>query len=76
MMRPIMILATSLLLGGCNMVVLNPAGDVAAQQRDLLIIATVLMLLIIVPVIVLIALFAWRYRASNKDANYQPNWDH
>jgi len=76
MMRPIMILATSLLLGGCNMVVLNPSGDVAAQQRDLLIIATVLMLLIIIPVIALVALFAWRYRASNKDANYQPNWDH
>jgi len=76
MMRPIMILATSLLLGGCNMVVLNPAGDVAAQQRDLLVIATVLMLLIIIPVIALVALFAWRYRASNKDANYQPNWDH
>jgi len=76
MLRPIMILSTSLLLGGCNMVVLNPAGDVAAQQRDLLIIATVLMLLIIVPVMALTALFAWRYRASNKDARYEPNWDH
>jgi cytochrome o ubiquinol oxidase subunit 2 len=76
MLRPIMILATSMMLSGCNMVVLNPAGDVAAQQRDLLIIATVLMLLIIVPVLALVALFAWRYRATNKDAHYEPDWDH
>ncbi|WP_242149078.1 ubiquinol oxidase subunit II [Sphingomonas sp. BAUL-RG-20F-R05-02] len=71
-----MILATSMMLNGCNMVVLHPAGDVAAQQRDLLIIATVLMLLIIVPVLALVALFAWRYRATNKDAHYEPDWDH
>jgi cytochrome o ubiquinol oxidase subunit 2 len=76
MSRPIMILSTSLMLGGCNMVVLNPAGDVAAQQRDLLGIATFLMLLIIVPVLAMVAVFAWRYRATNKDATYEPNWDH
>ena len=39
------------LLGGCNLVVLDPSGDVAARQRDLLIESTGLMLLIIVPVI-------------------------
>ncbi|HVJ00197.1 MAG TPA: ubiquinol oxidase subunit II [Sphingomonas sp.] len=64
------------LLAGCNAVVLAPAGDVAAQQRDLLVISVVLMLLIIVPVMALIVLFAWRYRASNKDATYAPDWDH
>ena len=55
--------ARSPLLAGCNTVVLNPSGDIAAQQRDLIVISTVLMLLIIVPVIVLTLLFAWRYRA-------------
>ena len=45
------------------MVVMQPSGDIAAQQRDLIIVSTVLMLLIIVPVIVLTLLFAWRYRA-------------
>jgi cytochrome o ubiquinol oxidase subunit 2 len=33
-------------------------------------------LLIIVPVIVLILLFAWRYRASNTNASYAPDWSH
>lgn len=64
------------ILSGCNAVVLNPAGDVALQQRDLVIVSTVLMLLIIVPVMALTVFFAWRYRQSNTDANYDPDWDH
>ncbi len=63
-------------LGGCNAVVLNPAGDVAIQQRDLIIVSTVLMLIIIVPVMVLTVWFAWHYRASNKKAEYDPDWHH
>ncbi|MEP7099587.1 MAG: ubiquinol oxidase subunit II, partial [Burkholderiales bacterium] len=64
------------LLSGCNTVVLNAPGDVAAQQGRLVVVATVLMLLIIVPVIALTILFAWRYRQSNKEATYAPDWDH
>lgn len=65
-----------LLLGACKSDLLNPAGDVALQQRDLLINSTLLMLLIIVPVMALTVVFAWRYRQGNKAARYQPNWDH
>ena len=64
------------LLAGCDMVVMNPMGDIALQQRNLIIIATVLMLLIVIPVLVLVGIFAWKYRASNKDAPYDPDWDH
>jgi cytochrome o ubiquinol oxidase subunit 2 len=64
------------LLGGCDMVVMNPMGDVALQQRNLVIVATVLMLAIVIPVIALVVLFAWRYRATNEDASYAPDWDH
>lgn len=58
------------------MVVMQPSGDIAVQQRDLIIIATVLMLLIIVPVMAATLYFAWKYRASNTDAEYAPDWDH
>jgi cytochrome o ubiquinol oxidase subunit 2 len=58
------------------MVVLDPAGDVAARQRDLLVISTLLMLLIIIPVMGLIVWFAWRYRHDNRDAIYEPDWHH
>jgi cytochrome o ubiquinol oxidase subunit 2 len=64
------------LLGACHAVVLQPSGDVAAQQRDLLVAATLLMLLIIVPVMVAIVVVALRYRESNEDATYLPDWDH
>ncbi len=64
------------MLSGCNTVVLDPPGDIAMQQRDLLLESTGLMLLIIVPVMVLTVLFAWRYRHNNRAARYEPNWDH
>ena len=64
------------LLAGCNAVVLHPEGDIALQQRDLIIISLGLMLLIVIPVIALTLVFAWRYRAKNKDAAYDPEWHH
>lgn len=64
------------LLGGCDTVVMSPSGDIAAQQASLIVWATVLMLIVVVPVIVLTLLFAWRYRSTNKDATYAPDWDH
>jgi len=65
-----------LVLGGCNMVVLNPMGDVALQQRNLVIFATAIMLMIVIPVIALVGIFAWRYRATNTAATYEPDWNH
>ena len=62
-------------LAGCNAVVMNPSGDIAKQQADLIIVSVALMLLIIVPVMILTVLFAWRYR-KNANAKYEPDWDH
>jgi cytochrome o ubiquinol oxidase subunit 2 len=64
------------LLSGCNLVLMNPSGDIATQQRDLIVVSTLLMLLIIVPVIALTLVFAWRYRRSNTEAVYDPDWHH
>jgi cytochrome o ubiquinol oxidase subunit 2 len=58
------------------MVVMDPAGYVATQQKDLVLLATWIMLLIIVPVIALTLFFAWKYRASNKTATYDPDFRH
>lgn len=78
MHRPIrwLLLPVLLSLAGCNAVLLAPAGDLAVRQRDLIIISTGLMLLIIVPVIVLTLVFAWKYRAGNTSARYEPDWSH
>ncbi|WP_234907124.1 ubiquinol oxidase subunit II [Rhizobium rhizogenes] len=58
------------------MVVLAPSGDIAMQQRNLIVISTLLMLLIIIPVIFLTLFFAWKYRQSNTEAAYDPEWHH
>jgi cytochrome o ubiquinol oxidase subunit 2 len=64
-----------LLCAACQGEVLNPAGDVARQQRDIIYISTGLMLLIIVPVLILIVIFAWRYR-KGQGGTYDPHFDH
>ena len=67
--------ALGLSLAGCGLTVLDPVGDVAIQQRDLILVATGLMLLIIGPVLLLTVLFAWRYRARGP-GKYDPGFTH
>jgi cytochrome o ubiquinol oxidase subunit 2 len=74
--RGLLLLPVVALLAGCNAVLLNPSGDVALQQRNLIYISTGLMLLIIVPVIALTFFFAWRYRKSAARDDYDPEWHH
>ena len=78
-MKPIRIIALLPLLAvlsACNAVMLHPSGDVAVQQRDLLLYATELMCIVIVPVVFLTAFFAWHYRHTNTNARYEPHWHH
>lgn len=63
-------------LSGCDLALFQPKGAIAAEQIRLIIIATILMLLIVVPVIIMTLVIAWRYRASNTKATYEPNWCH
>ncbi|CAN5921578.1 ubiquinol oxidase subunit II [soil metagenome] len=64
-----------LLAGGCDrMVVLNPKGPIAHAERGLLIDAFTVMMVVVVPVILMAFFFAWRYRASNREARYEPTW--
>ena len=55
---------------------LDPVGQVGIEERNLIITATLLMLLVVVPVILMTLIFAWKYRASNKNATYAPKWSH
>ncbi|MDX7950889.1 ubiquinol oxidase subunit II [Lichenihabitans sp. Uapishka_5] len=75
-LRAFAVLPLLLLLGGCDWAIISPAGDVAVQQRNLIYASTGLMLLIIVPVILATLIFAWRYRAANTTAKYDPDWHH
>lgn len=57
-----------------NFTVLNPKGTIGAQQKDLLIFASLLSLVVIIPVYLLVFFIAWRYRENNKKARYQPHF--
>ena len=59
-----------------SILVLEPKGIVAFKERDLLLKASALMALIVVPVLCLTFGIAWKYRASNTEAKYSPDWDH
>jgi len=63
-------------LHGRTVAVLDPKGPIAAQERDLIVTATLIMLIVVIPVFVMTFAFAWKYREGNTKARYTPNWDH
>lgn len=58
------------------MVVMNPTGDIALQERNLILVALGLMLIVVVPVLTLIVVFAFRYRKGKAPGRYDPNFTH
>jgi cytochrome o ubiquinol oxidase subunit 2 len=77
--RPALRLAavgSALLLQGCRLALFDPKGDIGNQERHLILISTGLMLLVVIPVIALTLYFFWRYRATNTEATYAPEWSH
>ncbi len=68
--------AATLLLNGCDTALMDPKGAIGVEQRSLILTATLLMLIVVIPVLIMTVAFAWKYRASNKEAKYSPNWAH
>lgn len=53
---------------------LDTAGTIAHQQRDLIYLTIILGVIVLVPVYILLFTFAWKYRAGNKNAKYDPEY--
>ena len=60
----------------CNRGVLDPAGPIAAQEKQILINSTAIMLAIIVPTMIATVAFAWWFRRGNAKATYRPDWEY
>lgn len=79
-LKPLLLTAFSfvlpLFLSACKFTILDPKGRIAADEKYIMLVSVLVMLLVVVPVILLTFAFAWRYRASNVKAKYQPNWEH
>src|SRR4051794_35790094 len=63
-------------LASCSGGVLDPLGPVGAGDATILINATAIMLAIVVPTLLMAFWMAWRYRASNRKAEYLPYWSY
>lgn len=68
--------AAATLLSGCDMALMDPKGQIGLEQRSLILTALGLMLIVVIPVIIMVLAFAWKYRATNANAKYTPNWAH
>jgi cytochrome o ubiquinol oxidase subunit 2 len=75
LLRSLPLLALTLLAGCQKMVLLHPSGYVAQQQSHILVITTIILATIIGPVLIAVAVVAWRYRASNRQTTFAPDWD-
>ncbi len=63
-------------LAACQYDVLHPEGPVANREVWLIVISSLAMLIVVLPAIGLTFIFAWRYRASNKNAVYDPDFSY
>lgn len=59
-----------------NIAILNPSGEIANKQRDLMVFTFLLGMIVVIPVFAMTFYIAWKYRAGNKKAKYRPDWDH
>lgn len=67
-------LASALALTGCDWDVIRPAGYIANEERTLIFICVGVMLCVVIPVMIAVVVFAIKYRATNSDAEYAPDW--
>ncbi|MCX8514107.1 MAG: ubiquinol oxidase subunit II [Burkholderiales bacterium] len=66
-----------LTLSGCvKPIVINSKGPIGQKEIELVRDALLLMLIVVIPVIVMTFTFAWKFRESNKRANYSPKFYH
>lgn len=72
----VLLLTALIFYYGAGSAVLNPKGLIAEKELRLIITATLLMLVIVIPVFLLTFFICLKYRAGNKKADYNPDWDH
>ncbi len=60
-----------------SLAILNPQGEIASKERDLIVFAALLSLVIVIPVFAMTIRIVWKYRVGgSKKAKYTPEWDH
>jgi cytochrome o ubiquinol oxidase subunit II len=58
-----------------NIPLLEPRGPIAEKERNLMLFAAALSLVVVIPVFSMAIFIAWKYRESNTEATYTPEFD-
>ena len=75
-MRVVAAAVLPLVLGGCDLGVLDPKGPIGVSERLILIDSLAIMLTIVLPVLAATVAFAWWFRESNAERTfYLPEWE-
>ncbi|WP_425619605.1 ubiquinol oxidase subunit II [Buchnera aphidicola] len=61
-------------LNGCSGTILSPHGSIAIKEYKLILISFIMMLFVVIPVIFMTIYFAIKYRSTNTNQIYRPNW--
>ncbi|MFI4846811.1 MAG: ubiquinol oxidase subunit II [Candidatus Makana argininalis] len=62
-------------ISGCKeIVIMSPKGQIGIEQRNLIVLTSTLMLLLIIPIIIITLVFILKYKSSNLNSKYNPNW--
>jgi cytochrome o ubiquinol oxidase subunit 2 len=69
----VLCLVIAVLLRGNDVILFNPKGLIAEEQRSLMLLSTLIMLGFGVPILAALYFFAWRYREGNEKVAYSPN---
>ncbi len=73
LLRFTLVFLISLTLTGCDdFLLLDPKGPIGEGIRDLIYLSVFIMLIIIIPVLIMSVWFPYKFRASNKKAEYNP----
>lgn len=72
--RVLSLIVVFFFLNGCSSIILHPSGSIAIQEHSLILISFIMMLFIIIPVIFMTIYFAFKYRSTNTNQIYRPNW--
>lgn len=77
LLKPTLLTLLFTALTGCEKVaLLDPQGPIGVEIRDLIYLSVAVMLIVVIPVLIMSVWIPIKYRASNKNAEYKPDWEH
>ncbi|CAL4324704.1 Cytochrome bo(3) ubiquinol oxidase subunit 2 [Buchnera aphidicola (Eriosoma grossulariae)] len=74
--KKVMLIIITICLSGFSNGILNPQGDIAKKQYHLILLSLGMMSCVVIPVIIMTFYFVWKYRESNVNSIYLPNWNY